>query len=374
MGFSVSYLQAQKHFLTPAIGAAILNAPVVLIIVLLAHQHPSESLVLAFNLGYFTYFLIVFPIAVYLGFNPFLPLGIFSPLVKRFFILILPIIIGSGLSYIDILIARAVASGMGEGIVSALNYAYRLMGIPLSLIAGSIGVAVFPFMSSTAVNLDKNALAKETLRSLRATWLISFPVAVIFIALAQPLVRVMFERGAFTPEDTIVTSRILSFFGFGIPAMTGWIIATRAFYSLQDTITPLKIGFWQIAIDIPLLLTLPKLIGYQGLPLATSISINMGFLILWRVLQQKLPELSREAILPSFLKAIIMCIVQGGVIYALRPLLWSGNPLVVSKELTFFCIAGGGSFLLYLVVGYIVGYPEMSLLQSKLGKIIERLR
>ncbi len=374
MGFFTSYLQAQKHFLTPAIGAAVLNAPVVLIIVLLAHQHPSESLILGFNLGYFTYCIIVLPVALYFGFNPLLAFNFFTPLVKRFFILILPIVIGSSLSYIDMLIARAIASGIGEGIVSALNYAYRLMGIPLSMIAGSIGVAVFPFMSSQAVSLDRNALVRETLRSLRATWLVSFPVTVIFTTLSQPLVRVMFERGAFTSEDTMVTSAILSLFALGIPAMTAWIIATRAFYSLKDTITPLKIGFLQIAIDIYLLFILPKFIGYRGLPLATSISISVGFLILWKVLYHKLPELGEEGILPSFVKGLVMCFAQAGIIYILRSLIWVGNPFSLSKNLMFLCILGGGSSLLYLIVGYVVRYPEIDLLQRKLTKIFRKPR
>ncbi|MGB9878283.1 MAG: murein biosynthesis integral membrane protein MurJ, partial [bacterium] len=278
-GFFTAYLQAQKHFLLPALAFALTNIPILFFIFLLAPKMPFYSLVLGFNAGYFLQFIILFPIALYFGFKPFLSFDITQPLVVRFLIMILPIVIGSSLSYIDMLIARSVASTLGEGVISALNYSYRLMGVPLGLMAGSITTAVFPFMSSKAV-VDREGLAKETMRGLYASWFVSLPIGVIFFVLAEPIVRVMFQRGAFTPEATRVTADMLRFFSLGIPAMVAWNIATRAFYSLQDTITPLKVGVIQIGIDISLLLTLPKLIGYKGLPLATALSISIGFLVL----------------------------------------------------------------------------------------------
>ncbi|MBC7327421.1 murein biosynthesis integral membrane protein MurJ [bacterium] len=373
MGFFASYLQAQKHFLFPAIGAALLNLPMVLVIAYLSHKHPVYSLVLGFNLGFFVYCIVLLPAAFCFKFNPLLSFNFFSPLVKKFFILVLPVAIGSSLSYIDMLIARAVASGFGEGVISSLNYAYRLMGIPLSLIAGSIGVAVFPFMSSEAVSLDIKALAKETIRTLRATWLISLPVAVIFIALPQPLIRVMFERGAFTAENTKVTADILAFFAPGIPAMTAWAIASRAFYSLGDTITPLKIGIIQIAIDISLLLILPRFMGYRGLPLATSFSISIGFLILWYVLCKRIPDLKKETLPLSFAKITVMCAVQGCTIYFLKNFFPFNSSAKFLGNLLSLCELGGISFLFYLTVGYLIAYPEIDSIKRKFINVFIRM-
>jgi putative peptidoglycan lipid II flippase len=250
---------------------------------------PFQSLVWGFNLGYFLQCVVLFPVAAYLGFNPFLSFDFLQLLVKLLLMLILPVVIGNSLSYIDMLIARSVASTLGEGIISALNYFYSLMGVPLNLMAGSISIAVFPFMSSKAV-VDRKALAKETMRGLYASWLVALPIGVIFFVLSQPIIRITFERGAFTPQATKITADMLAFFSIGIPTMTTWQIATRAFYSLQDTITPLKIGIFQIGIDISLLLTLPKLIGYKGFPLATAISITIGSLFLWNLLTPEAPR------------------------------------------------------------------------------------
>jgi len=362
-GFFTAYLQAQKHFFSPALAFSITNIPIILFIILFAHKIPFQSLVWGFNIGYFLQCITLLPVAIYFGFNPFLSLNFFQPLVKRLLILILPVVIGSSLSYIDMLIARAVASSLGEGIISALNYSYRLMGVPLGLMAGSISIAVFPFMSSKA-SVDREALAKETMRGLYASWLVALPIGVIFFVLSQPIIRIMFERGAFTPQATKITADMLAFFSLGIPAMTAWQIATRAFYALQDTITPLKVGFIQIAIDIALLLTLPRIMGYKGLPLATAISISIGFLLLWNALYKKLPELKGENILLFFGKSTLMCLFQGLFLY-LCNILWRGHQIPPMKELIYIFVVGCGSTVVYLFIGKISRYPVVDLMVKR---------
>jgi len=371
-GFFTAYLQAQRHFLSPALVFSITNIPIILFIIFFAHSLPFQSLVWGFNIGYFIQCITLLPVAIYFGFNPLLSLNFLHPLVKRLLILILPVMVGSSLSYIDMLIARAVASSLGEGIISALNYSYRLMGVPLGLMAGSISIAVFPFMSSKA-SVDRQALAKETMRGLYASWLVALPIGVIFFVLSQPIIRIMFERGAFTPQATKITADMLAFFSLGIPAMTAWQIATRAFYALQDTITPLKIGFLQIGIDISLLLTLPKLIGYKGLPLATSTSISMGFLLLWKLLCAKLTELKEDKLLPSFSKAVIMCVFQGLFSYGIAKLLWK-EKMALGKEVIIVGILSMIGFCLFILVGYLIRYPNLNILWERIKRVSRRQR
>jgi putative peptidoglycan lipid II flippase len=363
-GFFTAYLQAHKHFFFPALAFSLINIPAIIFIFLFAHKMPFQSLVWGFNIGYFIQCIALLPVAIYFGFNPLLSFNFFQPLVKRLLILILPVAIGSSLHYIDMLTARAVASSLGEGIISALNYSYRLMGVPIGLMAGSITAAVFPFMSSKAT-VDRQALAKETMRGLYASWLVALPIGVIFFVLSQPIIRIMFERGAFGPGATKITAAMLAFFSLGIPAMTAWQIATRAFYALQDTITPLKVGFIQIAIDIALLLTLPRIMGYKGLPLATSISISIGFLILWQVLLNKLWEIKGEKLLLNFSKALCMSILQGLSLYFIRQFLWAGQNMNLIKEGVYLIISAGLSFVVFIAIGYLINFPSISLLKTK---------
>jgi putative peptidoglycan lipid II flippase len=204
------------------------------------------------------------------------------------------------------------------------------------------------------------------MRGLYASWLVALPIGVIFFVLSQPIIRIMFERGAFGPEATKITADMLAFFSLGIPGMTAWQIATRAFYSLQDTLTPLKIGFIQIGIDISLLLTLPKLIGYKGLPLATAISISIGFLLLWSLLIKKLPELKSGNLLLTFSKAVLMCFVEGLIVYLAGHLVFTKEKLSLIKELSFLALIGGLGFLFYLFLGYLLRYPEFERIVKKL--------
>jgi putative peptidoglycan lipid II flippase len=364
-GFFTAYLQAQKHFFSPALAFSLTNIPIILFIIFFAHKMPFQSLVWGFNIGYFIQCITLLPVAIYFGFNPLLSLNFLQPLVKRLLILILPVVIGSSLSYIDMLIARAVASSLGEGIISALNYSYSLMGVPLGLMAGSITVAVFPFMSSKA-SVDRKALARETMRGLYASWLVALPIGVIFFVLSQPIIRIMFERGAFTPEATKITADMLAFFSLGIPAMTAWQIATRAFYAFQDTITPLKIGFLQIGIDISLLLTLPKLIGYKGLPLATAISISLGFLLLWNALNKELPELKEGKILLAFGKSILMCLSQGLFLFFFHNLFGKGELINLIHALVYTFFIGSVSVAIFLFFGKMLAFPGVELIINRL--------
>jgi putative peptidoglycan lipid II flippase len=163
---------------------------------------------------------------------------------------------------------------------------------------------------------------------------------------------------------------MLAFFSLGIPAMTAWQIATRAFYALQDTITPLKVGFIQIAIDIALLLTLPRIMGYRGLPLATAISISIGFVILWWILCLSLPEIREEKLFYNFLKSLVMCLVQAISLYILIRYLKITHDSNRIKELLYAMLSGGVSFLLYIFTGYLIKYPHISnLFRVKLLKL-----
>lgn len=372
IGFFSAYLQAKRNFFFPALAFSLINIPIVLLLFLFARQYPFQSLVWGVNLGYFLPCLLLFPTLFYFGFNPLLSFDIFGTRIRRLIIMLFPIVIGSGLAYIDMLIARAVAWSLGEGIVSSLSFSYRLMGIPLGLMAGSIGTAVFPFMSSQAALLDKEALAKETLKSLNATWFVSMPIAVIFIVLPQSVVRIMFERGAFTPEATQVTATMLCFFALGIPALTAWGLLNRTFYSLQDTITPLKLSFIQLTIDIILLFTLPKLMGYRGIPLATSIAITVGFLIQLKVLTNRLQELKAKDISWSFYKVLFMSLFQAMFLSLLYEILGMGKEMKLMRELILLASVGGSSFLVYVWVGYKIRYPGIENIQKVLKKFVRR--
>jgi putative peptidoglycan lipid II flippase len=167
---------------------------------------------------------------------------------------------------------------------------------------------------------------------------------------------------------------MLAFFSLGIPAMTAWQIATRAFYALQDTITPLKVGFLQIGIDIPLLLTLPKLIGYKGLPLATAISMIIGFVALINILHKELVGLNGMDILVSFAKVVIMCIVQGLVLYGAKLILWKEGHFTLAKELISTFAVGSGSMVLYFIVGFLIKYPDIDIISPKINNLLKRKR
>jgi putative peptidoglycan lipid II flippase len=161
---------------------------------------------------------------------------------------------------------------------------------------------------------------------------------------------------------------MLAFFSLGIPAMTAWQIVTRVFYSLQDTVTPLRVSFLQIIIDIAFLLTLPRILGYKGLPLATSLSISIGFLILWLVLYNKLPEIREENIFFNFLKVFAMCLVEGLILYLVFPFLSPGHNMGIIKQLVALTIAGTIGTCSFLLTGFATRFPGIEFIIAKFNK------
>lgn len=158
-----------------------------------------------------------------------------------------PTIVGLSIVQLNTIILTAMASTLDAGSITALNLANRLVQLPLGVFGMGMSMVIFPVMSRLAALGDMQQLRATLSSGLRAILFITVPSAAGLIALREPIVRLLFEVGEFGPDDTAMTAYALVFFSLGVFAVSCVQMLTRAFYSLQDTVTPVKIGALTVA-------------------------------------------------------------------------------------------------------------------------------
>jgi len=185
-----------------------------------------------------------------------------------------PTILGLSIVQLNTIILTALASTLDAGSITALNLANRLVQLPLGVFGMGMSMVTFPVLARQAALGDVQQFRATLSSGLRAVLFITVPSAAGLIALREPIVRLLFEVGEFGPDDTAMTAYALVFFSLGVFAVSCVQLLTRAFYSLQDTVTPVKIGALTVATNT---LTAAALLrwtslAHGGLALAHSLA------------------------------------------------------------------------------------------------------
>ncbi|MFS8524292.1 MAG: murein biosynthesis integral membrane protein MurJ [Limnochordales bacterium] len=183
-----------------------------------------------------------------------------------------PTIIGLSIVQLNTIILTALASTLPDGRITALNLANRLVQLPLGVFGMGMSMVIYPVMSRIAALGDVRQFRTTLTAGLRSILFITVPSAAGLAALGQPIVRLLFEVGEFGPSDTATTAYALSFFAVGLFAVSSVQLLTRAFYSLQDTVTPVKIGALTVLTNTALSLALLRWTNLEhgGLALANA--------------------------------------------------------------------------------------------------------
>lgn len=204
---------------------------------------------------------------------------------------------------------------VGAGGVAALYYANRIFQFPLAIFGIAIAQAALPTMSREALESGLSKL-KETLSfSLRAVNFIMLPASLGLIVLARPITSTLFERGMFGSYSTSITAGALVFYSIGLFSYAGIKILVSCFYSLKDTLTPVKIASISLILNIALSIALMFPLKISGLALATSISGSFNFLLLFFLLRKKIGALDGMKILGSFLKVLLASVFMAAIVY-----------------------------------------------------------
>ncbi|MCI2430594.1 murein biosynthesis integral membrane protein MurJ [Candidatus Acetothermia bacterium] len=234
--------------------------------------------------------------------------------LKKLCLLMLPSIVGLAIFQINVIVDNKLASHLAEGSVSALQYAVRLFQLPLGLFAVSIANAILPQLSQHAALHEREALAQTLQRGIKLTAFIVLPATIGLGAIAEPVIRLLFEHGQFTPEDTQRT--LYALLGL-LPGLAGYALVyllTRAFYALQDTRTPVFVGGAAVALNVGLDYLFVGPLGVGGLTLATSLAGIANALLLLVLLQRRLKIALLRPILPEIAKRAGAALLMGATV------------------------------------------------------------
>jgi putative peptidoglycan lipid II flippase len=240
------------------------------------------------------------------------------PGIRQIGRLIAPRTFGSAIYQLNVFVDTMLASLaniVGEGAVAAIYYANRIVQFPLAIFGIALSSAVLPTMSHQVAEGDLANLKRTLSFSLRAIYLMMLPISLGLVVLSRPLIKLLFERGAFTAYSTSITSTALLFYAFGLVAYGGVKILVSCFYSLKDTVTPVKISFLCLIANIILNLILMFPLKVAGLALASAISATLNFIILFALIKKKIGKIFDQQARDSFFKISLASTVMALATY-----------------------------------------------------------
>jgi len=237
------------------------------------------------------------------------------PGLRLIALLLLPTFFGQAVREVNVIVDTMLAWYLGEGMVSSLYYAYRLVHLPLAVFGLAIATAILPVMSSAASAGEMSKL-KETLSiGFRSVLFVMFPAAAGLIVLRAPIVRLLFEHGSFDSVATGNTAFALMFYSVGLFAFAGSRVLAFAFYSMKNTKLPVMSAACAMVANIVLNLLLMGPLKQGGLALASSISSAINMIILWVFLEKRIGGLGLGSILMSGAKVCVLSVAMGGWVY-----------------------------------------------------------
>jgi putative peptidoglycan lipid II flippase len=356
-------LNSLRRFFVPALSPATFNVAAILVIPTLVPLFrtsgvaPIFAVAVAALVGGVGQVAVQWPALRREGYRYRPLLALHDPGLREILVLMGPGVIGLAAVQVNVLVNMLLATGEGEGAISWLGYAFRLMYMPIGLFGLSIATAALPTLSRHAARDDLVAMRTTLSSGLRMMLILNVPATVGLIALAHPIVSLLFQRGSFTAADTAATASALVFYAPGLLGYSAVKIAVPSFYAIHDSRTPVLVSAGTIAVNIALNLTLVRVLGFRGLALGTAVSaiVNAGAL-LW-ILRGRLGGLDGRRIVVAFGKVLVASILMGAAAWAaergLRVVAPGESTLtqlvrVASSIATALVVLAGGSRLLRL--------------------------
>jgi putative peptidoglycan lipid II flippase len=286
--------------------------------------------------------------------------------LRQIMTLMPPRMLGLGAVQVNTLVNTTLASGIAGG-VSAFNNAFAILVLPIAVIGQAIGTALFPAISAHAARGERAQFAAALGRALNVVIALSLPAAVGLIVLGRPLIRLLFERGAFDVRSTEWVAFALALLAVGLPAHAALELVTRAFYALKDSVRPALLAVLSVVVNIALSVTLYAAferagwLPFGGLALANALATLLETLILYVLLVRRVEGLSPRAAGVALVRHVPAALGMGIV-------LWSWGQVAGD---------GAAATLAAIVIGAATYFAAALLLgseEARLGVAIARRR
>ncbi|MFS8909528.1 murein biosynthesis integral membrane protein MurJ [Synechococcus sp. H60.3] len=381
IGIGFGALNAAEHYLLPALSPLISSLAVIGILVTLGWTGIPTLLAWGVLIGAIAQWLAQVPLQIQLGLGRLrLRFDWGSPPVRAVGLLLLPAVVSSGMIHINVYVDLFFASFVpGDRTIGNLGYAQLLVQTPLGILSNMVLVPLMPLYAQLAGDGSRWLELRQRIRQgLMVTAILTLPLAMLLVALAEPIVQIAYQRGRFTPEVTQEVAALLRAYGLGISFYLLRDVLVRIFYALEDGATPLRISGLSIGLNALLDFLFLPTFGAPGIALATA-GVNLMALIgLGIRLHQRLPGIPWREMGQALLPLLGITTLAGGLSHWLWTQLHSheilGSPLLTAVLGA--SLAAGLGLSLFAAGALYLQIPEVEWLavqlQARLPKIASR--
>ncbi|MFA7468170.1 MAG: murein biosynthesis integral membrane protein MurJ [Desulfotomaculaceae bacterium] len=289
MGFvAKAILNSHREFATPAWAPVWQNVVFIILIIPLGN-FLGPGLAWCTLAGAVVFYLYNLPAMGRIG-VPLRPLLNWrDPDVRLVLTMTVPVVMTTLVARGFVFLDRWFGSHLAEGSIAALNFANRVRELPYGLFVAVVSTVLFPALASAVSRNDMAALRERTAMGLRLVGLVTYPCAALLLILAAPVVRLLFERGAFGPSATAATATALFFYAVSVAAMSANSVLTYTFLSLRNVLLPLWVGLAGLALNIVLDYQLVERMGHNGLALGNTAGFAFTTLLFLLLLHHRVP-------------------------------------------------------------------------------------
>jgi putative peptidoglycan lipid II flippase len=310
-------LNSLGHFFVPALSPAMFNvAGIVMAVTLIPFAprlgvEPITIVAIATLAGGLAQIAIQWPPLRKEGFQYRPVLNVNDPGLRRVLLLMGPGTLGMAATQINVFVNTWLATGQGTGAVSWLEFAFRLMYLPIGLFGVSIGAAATPAISRMVAEKNFARIRSTLAHGLGLMFFLNLPATIGLMVLAQPIIAVIFQRGRFTADDTLATAAALQLYAIGLLGYSVVRIISPTFYALGRSRIPVMVSAMSVVVNIVFSVSLVNLMGYRGLALGTSITAIVNACVQLFLLRREIQGIEGSRIAASFARVAIASAVMG---------------------------------------------------------------
>ena len=345
----------------PAFCAAVYNLGIILTAVFFVNRLGVTSLVIGVLVGSAGQLVFQAPGLWRMGIRPRAVLS--HPGVKQILGLYAPVLAGLIITQLAIVLDRNLASRTGDGSIAAMNYATRLVQLPLGLVGSAIALAVLPLLAAEGGNLDTANFRRILSQGVRLILLLMLPIFALMLIWHRPIVELVYLRGAFDAADASVTGLALLLYSLQLPLTGLDQLFIFAYYARKNTRTPVLVGVLGIGFYLAVALPLLQPLGMPGLVLANTVQNGGHALVMLWLLHRLLGGVGGAGFGRFFATigagTLLVALAAGGMLYVLRVLTEGAGTIGLLTVV----VGGGGVLLLaYFGVLRLCRLPELTLL------------
>ena len=365
-GIIVGILNAYDQFTVPALTPVAWNIVIILGLVLgvpSADGEDAELYVYAGSIVIATFVQLLMPVPWLRGLDGRLRfvLDWRDPAVRRFLVLMVPVTLTLGLINVSTLIGTLFASRLIDPELAprAIDLAFRLYMLPQGIFSVAVTTVLFPTLSRLAARGDMAGFGRTVDTGIRQIGFLLIPAGIVSAVLAEPITRLVYERGDFTPDQTPVVAGALAAFSIGL-VFNGWmLLLNRAFYGLQSNWIPTYVALGNLALNVVLFAALYP-VGVWGLPLATSLSNLAGAVVLLVLMQRRVRTgAETAATLSALARILVASVIASGV----AAVVWWGLDAALGRSFGGQVVSVGVGLTLasgaYLLASRLLGVREL---------------